>query len=87
VFPLPLHDGEEFTVLGTDLTAQEGASTDAEPQVTIDGMSASVLATRDGHLIVRAPHTISVAGAPLVRKLRVLNPYGGITADFDVSCL
>jgi hypothetical protein len=87
VFPLPLHDGCQFTVLGSGLTEDPGSPVPAQPQVTIDGMSATVVNAGGPSLVVKAPATISVAGAPLVRKLRVLNPYGGITADFDVPCL
>lgn len=87
VFPLPLHDGRQFTVIGTGLAVDPASPTDAEPQITIDGVSAVIVAQKGGNLVAKAPPSISVEGAPLVRKLRVMNPYGGITADFDVQCL
>jgi hypothetical protein len=87
VFPLPLHDGRQFTIIGTGLTVDPASPTEAEVQITIDGLSAVVVGASGGNLVAKAPPNISVAGAPLVRKLRVLNPYGGITADFDVQCL
>jgi hypothetical protein len=87
VFPLPLHDGRQFTVLGTGLAVDPASPTEAQPQITIDGLSAVIVGSSGGNLVAKAPPSISVAGAPLVRKLRVMNPYGGITADFDVQCL
>jgi hypothetical protein len=87
VFPLPLHDGQRFTVIGTGLTQDPGSPTDADPQITIDGLSAEIIDASGDNLRAKAPPNISVGGAPIVRKLRVLNPYGGITADFDVQCL
>ncbi len=87
VFPLPLHDGRQFTVIGTGLAVDSASPTEAEPQITIDGLSAVIVGTKGGNLVAKSPPSISVEGAPLVRKLRVMNPYGGITADFDVQCL
>jgi hypothetical protein len=87
IFPLPLHDGRQFTVIGTGLAVDPASPTDAEPQITIDGVSAVIIGEKGGNLVAKAPPSISVQGAPLVRKLRVMNPYGGITADFDVQCL
>lgn len=87
VFPLPLHDGRQFTVIGTCLAVDPASPTEVGPQITIDGLSAVVIATNGGNLVAKAPPSISVQGAPLVRKLRVMNPYGGITDDFDVQCL
>ena len=85
VFPLPLHDGQRFTVIGGGLTGD--SETSAEPQITIDGMVAEFLHAQDGNLIVKAPPSVGPGGTPIVRQLRVLNPYGGITADFPVQCL
>jgi hypothetical protein len=87
VFPLPLHDGRQFTILGAGLTADPASPTDAETQVTIDGISVVIVDASGSNIVAKAPPNISVSGAPLVRKLRVMNPYGGITADFDVQCL
>lgn len=87
IFPLPLHDGRQFTVIGTGLTMDPASPTDVQPQITIGGLSAVDVRAVGNNLVAKAPPNISVAGAPLVRPLRVLNPYGGITADFDVPCL
>jgi hypothetical protein len=87
VFPLPLHDGQRFTVIGTDLTVDPASPTDTEPQITIDGVPAiDVVATGTG-LSAKAPPTISSGGSPSMRQLQVLNPYGGITPEFPVQCL
>ena len=85
VFPLPLHDGQRFTVIGAGLTGD--AETTTAPQITIDGMVAELLHAQDGNLIVKAPPSVGPGGTPIVRQLRILNPYGGITADFPVQCL
>jgi hypothetical protein len=87
VFPLPLHDGQRFTVIGTYLAADPASPSSTDPQVTIDGVPAiDVLATETG-LSAKAPSNISSAGSPVIRQVRVLNPYGGISPDFPVQCL
>jgi hypothetical protein len=37
--------------------------------------------------VVRGSPNVTVGETPMVRHLRVLNSYGGITADFDVQCM
>lgn len=86
VFPLPLHDGQLFSVMGTSLTVDPTAPVDIEPQITIDGLSAPVLASADGTLKAKAPPNLGANGTPIVRQLQVLNPYGGITSNFQVPC-
>ena len=87
VFPLPLHDGAQFTVLGTGLTPDPAAQGDAEPQITIDGLPATLVRmTDDGRLIARAPADLGVRGSVTVRQLQVLNPYGGISPTYQVQC-
>lgn len=87
VFPLPLHDGQPFTVIGTGLVPDAGSPTSVTPQITIDGVPATAVAAAGDHLIAKAPHNLGPGGIPMIRQLRVLNPYGGITADFPVQCL
>ena len=88
VFPQPLHDGSQFTVIGTGLTVDPAAQVDAPPQISIDGMPATLMTITDsGSLVVKAPPNLSAGGAFAVRRLQVLNPYGGITANFEVQCL
>lgn len=87
VFPLPLHDGQPFTVIGTGLTVDPASLSDVEPQITIDGMPATAVRASAGNLIAKAPPDVGPGGTPMVRQLSVLNPYGGITADFPVQCL
>ena len=86
VFPLPLHDGQLFTVMGTYLTADPSASGGVEPQITIDGMSAALVDASNGTLKAKAPPNLGASGTPIVRQLQVLNPYGGITSNFPVPC-
>ncbi|MGH3420778.1 MAG: hypothetical protein ACRDOD_14475, partial [Streptosporangiaceae bacterium] len=87
VFPLPLHDGQPFTVIGTGLASDPGSPTSVDPQITIDGVPATAVAATGEHLIAKAPPNLGPGGIPMIRQLRVLNPYGGITADFPVQCL
>jgi hypothetical protein len=87
VFPQPLHDGQSFTVIGTGLTGDPTSPTDVEPQITIDGMPAVSVAPNGDNLVAKAPPAVAAGGTPIVRQLRVLNPYGGIAADFPVQCM
>jgi hypothetical protein len=87
VFPQPLHDGQVFTVIGTGLTVDPSSPTPVEPQITIDGMPAVDVRENHDNLVAKAPPNVTVGGTPMVRHLRVLNSYGGITADFDVQCM
>ncbi|MGH2867057.1 MAG: hypothetical protein ACRDNK_05735 [Solirubrobacteraceae bacterium] len=87
VFPLPLHDGQQFTVIGTDLTADPASPTPTDPQVTIDGVPAIDVVAVGTNLCAKAPPNVGSAGSPVIRHLRVLNPYGGISSDFPVQCL
>lgn len=87
VFPQPLHDGQPFTVIGTGLTVDPTSPTNVEPQITIDGMPAVSVAPNGDNLVAKAPPTVAAGGTPIVRQLRVLNPYGGIAADFPVQCM
>jgi hypothetical protein len=86
VFPLPLHDGQVFTVMGTSLTVDPTAPVDVAPQITIDGLAATVVSSSNGTLRAKAPPNLGANGTPIVRQLQVLNPYGGITSDFQVPC-
>jgi hypothetical protein len=86
VFPLPLHDGQVFTVMGTYLTVDPTAPVDVEPQITIDGLSATLISAANGTLKAKAPPNLGASGTPLIRQLVVLNPYGGITSNFQVPC-
>jgi hypothetical protein len=85
VFPLPLHDGQTFTIVGTNL-AKDPEAPSPDPQITIDGMSATIVDAKGPNLVVKAPPNISAGGSAVARQLRVLNPYGGITDDFQVQC-
>lgn len=87
VFPLPLHDGQTFTVIGTGLTVDPASPTHAEPQITIDGVPATAVRAAGTNLSAKAPPNLGPGGSPITRQLRVLNPYGGITPDFPVQCL
>jgi hypothetical protein len=87
VFPLPLHDGQQFTVIGTDLTADPASLIPTDPQITIDGVPAIDVVANGPNLTAKAPPNIGSAGSPVIRQLRVLNPYGGISPDFPVQCL
>jgi hypothetical protein len=87
VFPQPLHDGQPFTVIGTGLTGDSTSPTNVEPQITIDGMPAVSVAPNGDNLAAKAPPAVAAGGTPIVRQLRVLNPYGGIAADFPVQCM
>jgi hypothetical protein len=88
VFPLPLHDGQVFTVIGTYLTEDPAAPAPegVEPQITIDGMSATLVSAANGTLTAKAPPNLGASGTPIIRQLQVLNPYGGITSNFQVPC-
>jgi hypothetical protein len=87
VFPLPLHDGQAFTLLGTGLTAIDTSPTAVIPQVTIDGVPCSAVMAAGDNLTAKAPPNLGPGGSPMTRQLQVLNPYGGITANFPVQCL
>ncbi len=90
VFPLPLHDGQTFTVVGSGLTADPAAPPEppnTEPQITIDGVPATSVVAVGNNLTAKAPPNLGATGTPVVRQLQVLNPYGGITANFQVQCL
>ncbi len=87
VFPLPLHDGQPFTVLGSALTVDPASPTDVQPQITIDGVPATNVITAGTNLSAKAPPNLGPGGTPIVRQLQVLNPYGGITTAFPVQCL
>lgn len=87
VFPQPLHDGQPFTVIGTGLTVDTASPTSVEPQITIDGMPAVSVRPMGDNLAAMAPPNVAAGGTPIVRQMRVLNPYGGITADFPVQCM
>ena len=87
VFPLPLHDGQQFSVIGTDLTVDPTAPTEVVPQITIDGVPATAVVASNGSLLAKAPPNLGPGGTPMTRQLQVLNPYGGISANFPVQCL
>ena len=87
VFPLPLHDGQAFTVIGTGLTVDPASPSEANPQITIDGVPATNVVAVGVNLSAKAPPDLGPGGTPIVRQLVVLNPYGGITPDFPVQCL
>lgn len=88
VFPLPLHDSQEFTVMGTDLVEDPASPTPVKPQITIDGMPATIVRCDDaGNLVAVAPANVGVGGSPLARQLQVMNPYGGISSNYQVQCL
>lgn len=88
VFPQPIHNGTVFTITGTNLGEDPAAPAQAQPQISIDGMPATYQDKTDsGNLIVKAPPDLSQSGTPAVRQLQVLNPYGGLTAKFDVQCV
>jgi hypothetical protein len=86
VFPLPLHEGQRFTVIGTYLAADPASPSPTDPQVTIDGVPATDVVPVGTNLSAKAPPNIGSAGSPVLRQLRVLNPYGGISPDFPVQC-
>lgn len=89
VFPAPLRDGQPFTIIGTGLTvdpSSPAAATTPTAQVTIDGVLATAVAQSGANLTAVAPPNVAPGGTPVIRQLRVLNPYGGITADFPVPC-
>lgn len=87
VFPQPLHDGSQFTVIGSSLSEDPAAQVDTQPQITIDGLPATLMSvTESGSLVVKAPPDLSANGTPAVRQLQVLNPYGGISPKFEVQC-
>jgi hypothetical protein len=87
VFPQPLHDGQPFTVIGTGLTVDPASPTKVAPQITIDGMAAVSVNAMGDNLVAKAPPNVGAGGTPIVRQMRVLNPYGGIAADFSVQCM
>ncbi len=87
VFPLPLHDSQPFSVFGTALTVDPSAPTDVKPQITIDGVPATAIVASNGNLLAKAPPNLGPGGTPMTRQLQVLNPYGGISANFPVQCL
>jgi len=87
VFPVPLRADQSFTVIGTDLTADPADATDVRPQITIDGLAATLVTVSDDVLVAKPPPTVGAGNSPIVRQLQVLNPYGGITPNFPVQCL
>jgi hypothetical protein len=88
VFPTPLHDGQQFTVIGSNLAPDPSSPSKVTPQITIDGMSATNVTCDDaGNLTALAPVTVSAGGTSLARQLQVLNPYGGVSPNFQVPCL
>jgi hypothetical protein len=87
VFPSILQDGQPFTVVGSGLTVDPDAPTNALAKITIDGMPASGVREVNGNLVANAPHNLAVGGGVVTRQLQVLSPYGGITASFPVQCL
>ncbi|HET9105106.1 MAG TPA: hypothetical protein VFN55_17285 [Solirubrobacteraceae bacterium] len=86
VFPMPLRDGQTFTVIGAELTVDPASPTDARPQVSIDGVLAQDVVMVGANLTAKAPPNLAPGGSPTIRTLRVLNPYGGLTADYPVQC-
>jgi hypothetical protein len=87
VFPMPLHDGQPFTVIGTGLAPDASSPTEVQPQITIDGMAATNVRVNGDNLSANAPPNIGAGGSPTVRQLQVLNSYGGMTSNFQVQCL
>ena len=86
VFPAPLRDGQPFTVVGTGLTTDVSSPPTGSAQVTIDGVLATSVHESGANLTAVAPPNLSPGGTPVIRQLRVMSPYGGITADFPVQC-
>lgn len=86
VFPQPIHDSDRFTVIGTGLAVDPASPTQVQPRITIDGMAATNVVMENGNLVATAPPSVSAGGNPIARHLEVLNPYGGITSDFQVQC-
>ena len=86
VFPAPLRDGQPFTIIGTGLTVDPSSPTSATAQVTLDGVLATAVTESGQNLTAVAPPNLAPGGTPRIRQLRVLSPYGGITADFPVQC-
>ncbi len=87
VFPLPLHDNQSFTVIGTSLTADPDSPSDVDPWITIDGVPAVAVAKSGNRLVAKAPPNLGAGSTPMTRQLQVLNPYGGISANFPVPYL
>lgn len=87
VFPSVLQGGHTFTVVGTSLTRDPSAQPTNAIGITIDGIPAGNVTEVAGNLTATVPPNLSVGGGVTTRQLQVLNPYGGITANFPVQCL
>lgn len=87
VFPLPLRADQSFTVIGTDLAGDPTDATPVKPQITIDGLPATLVTVSDTGLVAKPPPTLGATNTPIIRQLQVLNPYGGITPTFPVQTL
>ena len=74
-------------MIGTGLTVDPASPTKVAPQITIDGMAAVSVNAMGDNLVAKAPPNVGAGGTPIVRQMRVLNPYGGIAADFSVQCM
>jgi hypothetical protein len=86
VFPQPVQESHSFTVIGTGLAGDPSSPTAVQPQITIDGIPATLVRASDSGLVAKAPSNLGTSGAPIQRQLQVLNPYGGITANYPVQC-
>ena len=78
VFPQPLHNDAEFTVLGTGLV-NDPASPGGTQSISIDGMLATEVWEDGDTLRARAPSDIAAGSAVIARNLQVKNGYGGLT--------
>ena len=87
VFPSVLQSGHTFTVVGVSLTQDPSADPTNAIGITIDGVPAANVTEVAGNLTATVPPNLSVGGGVTTRQLQVLNPYGGITANFPVQCL
>jgi hypothetical protein len=86
VFPMPVRDGQTFTILGTGLTVDPAMPTDGVAQVSIDGAMATNVVAEGTNLRATAPANLAPGGTPTTRQLRILSPYGVVTSDFTIQC-
>jgi hypothetical protein len=86
VFPQPIQTNGHFTVVGERLTQEPTSPTEAQPQVTIDGIPVLNVAESGSSLTAVLPDSLGGGGAPKLRHLQVKNPYDGVSDSFDVQC-
>jgi hypothetical protein len=86
VFPQPANADARFTIVGENLTAEPTSPTGVPPRATVDGVPLVIVDAAGPNIEAVLPAALAGLGAPKIRHLVVMNPYGGITASYEIQC-